>query len=43
MGIGLSVCRRLVRAIGGTCWAAPREGGGSEFGFAIPLYDADVD
>jgi PAS domain S-box-containing protein len=39
VGIGLSVCRRLARAIDGTCWAATREGGGSEFGFALPLSD----
>ena len=38
IGIGLSVCRRLIGAIAGTCWASPREGGGSEFGFSLPLY-----
>ncbi len=38
MGIGLSVCQRLVSAVGGECWAAPREGGGSEFGFSLPIY-----
>jgi PAS domain S-box-containing protein len=37
MGVGLSVCRRLVRAIGGQCWAVPRDGGGSEFGFSLPV------
>jgi PAS domain S-box-containing protein len=36
VGIGLSVCRRLARAIDGRCWAAPRDGGGSEFGLALP-------
>ncbi|MEX1073427.1 MAG: ATP-binding protein [Chloroflexota bacterium] len=34
-GIGLSVCRRLVEAMGGRIWAHPREGGGAEFGFAL--------
>jgi signal transduction histidine kinase len=34
-GIGLSVSRRLVEAMGGRIWAKRREGGGSEFGFAL--------
>ncbi len=39
VGIGLSVCVRLADAMGGRVWAAPRVGGGSEFGFALPLCD----
>jgi PAS domain S-box-containing protein len=39
VGVGLSVCRRLIRAIDGECWARAREGGGSEFGFSVPLYE----
>jgi PAS domain S-box-containing protein len=39
MGIGLSVCRRLAEAAGGRVWAAARDGGGSEFGLALPLMD----
>lgn len=39
-GLGLAVCGRLVEAMGGTIWCAPREGGGAEFGFALP---AEVD
>ncbi|MEO8438482.1 MAG: ATP-binding protein [Chloroflexota bacterium] len=34
-GIGLFVCARLVTAMGGRIWAAPRQGGGAEFGFAL--------
>jgi two-component system sensor histidine kinase KdpD len=39
LGIGLSVCKRLVTAQGGRVWAQPREGGGAEFGFALPILD----
>lgn len=43
-GVGLAVCRRLVSAQGGRVWAAPREGGGLEVGFALPaLVDAEVE
>jgi two-component system sensor histidine kinase KdpD len=38
-GIGLFVCARLVSAMGGRIWAAPREGGGAEFGFALTELD----
>lgn len=34
-GIGLFVCRALVEAMGGRIWAAPRPGGGAEFGFLL--------
>ena len=34
-GIGLFVCRALVEAMGGRIWAAPRVGGGAEFGFVL--------
>jgi PAS domain S-box-containing protein len=37
LGIGLAACRRVAEALGGRVWAEPREGGGSEFGFALPL------
>jgi signal transduction histidine kinase len=37
MGIGLSVCKRLVEEQGGRIWAIPRLGGGSEFGFSLPV------
>jgi PAS domain S-box-containing protein len=37
VGLGLPVCRRIVEAMGGRIWASPRDGGGSEFGFALPV------
>lgn len=36
MGIGLSVCRTIIRAHGGRIWAKNRESGGAEFGFVLP-------
>jgi K+-sensing histidine kinase KdpD len=40
-GIGLFVCRQLVEAMGGRTWMTPREGGGTEVGFALPLVAID--
>ena len=40
LGLGLPVCDRIVTALGGRMWAAPRDGGGAEFGFALPLASA---
>jgi PAS domain S-box-containing protein len=37
VGIGLTVSKRLIEAMGGRIWAAPREGGGSEFGFTLAI------
>jgi signal transduction histidine kinase len=42
-GIGLFVCRQLIEAMGGRTWLLPREGGGTEAGFALPLTDAGED
>jgi PAS domain S-box-containing protein len=42
-GIGLFVCRRIVTALGGTIWARSRPSGGAEFGFRLPIYEADDD
>ena len=40
-GIGLFVTKSLVEMMGGRAWAALREGGGSEFGFALPVLTDD--
>jgi K+-sensing histidine kinase KdpD len=40
-GIGLFVCARLVRAMGGRIWASPRPSGGAEFGFALRVMHED--
>ena len=40
LGLGLPVCERIVTALGGRMWASPRDGGGAEFGFALPLAPA---
>lgn len=37
IGIGLSVCKRLIEALGGTVWARPRDDAGAEFGFSLPV------
>jgi PAS domain S-box-containing protein len=37
MGIGLSVCRRLVEVMGGRIWAEPGASRGAVFSFALPL------
>jgi PAS domain S-box-containing protein len=39
VGVGLAVCKRIVDGHGGRIWAGPRAGGGSEFGFALPIRD----
>jgi PAS domain S-box-containing protein len=40
-GIGLFVCARLVRAMGGRIWALPVPSGGAEFGFALRVMHED--
>jgi signal transduction histidine kinase len=33
---------RLVEAMGGTLWAEPRPGGGTEFGFRLPVVEEEA-
>ena len=40
-GIGLFVCARLIRAMGGRIWATPRPGRGAEFGFSLRVMAED--
>ena len=40
-GIGLFVCARLIRAMGGRIWAANRPEGGAEFGFSLRVMAED--
>ncbi|MBA2382906.1 MAG: GAF domain-containing protein [Chloroflexi bacterium] len=40
-GIGLFVCARLIRAMGGRIWALNRPTGGAEFGFALRIMSED--
>jgi two-component system sensor histidine kinase KdpD len=42
LGLGLAVCKRLVEVQRGSIAAKPREGGGSVFSFALPLWP-DID
>lgn len=37
IGLGLTVCRKLVQRLGGEVWLRPREGGGTEAGFRLPV------
>jgi len=36
LGLGLTVCKRVVEAHDGRIWASSRDGGGSAFTFALP-------
>jgi signal transduction histidine kinase len=43
LGLGLTVCKRLVEHQGGRIWAEPRDGGGTAFRFAMPVLEADYE
>jgi two-component system sensor kinase FixL len=36
MGVGLSICRRIVEAHGGTMWLEDTPGAGADFRFTVP-------
>jgi PAS domain S-box-containing protein len=38
IGLGLTVCKRLMEAQAGRVWARPREGGGLAAGITLPVY-----
>ena len=38
MGLGLSICRAMVEANGGTLWYDGNPGPGAKFYFTIPVY-----
>jgi signal transduction histidine kinase len=37
VGLGLAICKEIVRAHGGRIWVSDAEGGGSVFSFLLPL------
>jgi signal transduction histidine kinase len=41
LGIGLALCKRIVEELGGRIGAVPRDGGGAEVRFALPLLAVD--
>jgi K+-sensing histidine kinase KdpD len=43
VGLGLTVCKRMMEAQSGSVWARPREGGGSEIGLTLPVYKNGVE
>lgn len=41
IGLGLAICRQVIRAHGGEIWAENRSGGGARFVFWLPAEQAD--
>ena len=42
MGVGLSICRRIIEAHGGKMWFEPADGGGACFSFTLPVISSEV-
>jgi two-component system sensor kinase FixL len=42
MGVGLSICRRIVEAHGGRMWLEEPLGGGADFRFTVPVATKDL-
>jgi two-component system sensor kinase FixL len=43
MGVGLSICRTIVEAHGGSIWANNNDGAGATFAFTVPLAEVHAD
>ncbi len=41
LGLGLSLCKRLIESHGGTIWVKSQKGKGCNFGFSVPLNAVD--
>jgi len=42
MGMGLSICRRIIQAHGGRIWFEPNPSGGAAFRFTLPVHRAEA-
>jgi signal transduction histidine kinase len=42
-GLGLYICRQLVKAMGGKIWAENHPNGGAVFSFSLPIWQESSD